>query len=95
MATRKSINPDPRTTGVDPLAAAPVARTAAVPTASTKSVDEVADENHEDVIMTNVPAAFILTDENHHTHTYSVGGQKMPRSHAEHWYAKARGVTIV
>lgn len=95
MATRKSLNQDPRTTGVDPLAADSVAKSAAMPTESAKSAVEVAEANHEDTVMTSVEKAFHFTDDNHVTHKYPTGAVRMPRSHATHWFAKAHGCVIV
>lgn len=95
MATRKTLIVDPRTTGVDPLAADDVAKTAAVPTASKQTADEVAENNNEDVVLVNVAKAFKLTDSNHTEFHYVVGANRMPRSHADHWFAKAHGTKIV
>ena len=95
MATRKSLNLDPRLTGVDPLAADPVIKTTAVPTESKQTAEQVAAVNKEDTVLVNVEKPFKLTDDSHVVHSYVAGANKMPRSHTQHWYAKAHGITIV
>lgn len=96
MATRKTLNTqDPRTTGVDPLAADSVAKTTAVPTESKQTADQVAEANKEGTVLANVEKPFKLTDDNHVVHSYVAGANKMPRSHAAHWFAKVHGTTIV
>ena len=47
-----------------------------------------------DLVPVMVPKGFMLTDDNHQTHKYSAGPQRMRRDHAEHWYSKANGVTL-
>jgi hypothetical protein len=96
MATRKTLIPqDPRATGIDPLAADSVAKTTAVPTESTQTADQVAEANKEDTVLANVEKPFKLTDNNHVVHNYVPGANKMPRSHAEHWFAKVHGTAII
>lgn len=48
----------------------------------------------EDRVEVVVPRAFILTDDGHIAHRYPKGRQFMPRSHAEHPYTLAHGVTL-
>ena len=91
MATRKALT-DPRK-GIDPLAEAPYVKTTANPV--TKSAEAVAQESEEPMVFVNVGKAFTLTDDNHVSTPYPAGAAKMPRSHAEHWFSKAHGVTIV
>lgn len=45
-------------------------------------------------VQVNVPRAFHLADDDGHVHEYGAGRQPMPVAHAEHFYAKANGVTI-
>lgn len=52
-------------------------------------------ESEEAQVEVNIPKAFNLTDDNHVMHAYGPGKRMMPVSHAEHFYAKANGVTIV
>lgn len=57
---------------------------------------KAAKEEGEEVVTVNVPRPFRLTLDNHHEVRYDqIGAVLMPRSHAEHWYAQANGVTIV
>lgn len=50
----------------------------------------------DDVVTANVPQTTLLTlDRGMGEVIYQAGIQKMPRSHAEHWFCKARGVTII
>lgn len=48
-----------------------------------------------DTVVANVPKAFKLMDDDGRTHEYGPGQVVMTKEHAEHWYAKANGVTIV
>jgi hypothetical protein len=41
-----------------------------------------------------VPKAFTLTLDNHQPVKYPVGTYPMPVDHAEHWFARAHGVSI-
>lgn len=56
-------------------------------------VKDVITEDDPEVIAT-VLHAFTLTLNDGSSRRYEVGGQRMPKSHAEHWYAKAHGVKI-
>lgn len=96
MATtpRKTLVKDPREAGINPLADAPVMKTTAVPTISTKSAEEVAKALGEGTVFATVQKSFVLTDENHQQHHYAAGVYAMPKSHAEHWFSKAHGVKI-
>lgn len=47
-----------------------------------------------DTVLTTVPVPFKLTIDHHHDVAYPAGTVRMPREHAEHWWAKANGVTI-
>lgn len=49
----------------------------------------------EPKVLVNVPRPFKLTDDGHILHNYTSGQQLMPKSHAEHFYAVAHGVTLV
>jgi hypothetical protein len=46
------------------------------------------------MVTVNVPKAFRLTEDSGAVVAYPVGAQKMPESHANHWYAQAHGVTL-
>lgn len=59
------------------------------------SIEQAAAEAHEEIVVVNVPKAFIFTDSHHRTFQYKAGAGKMPLSHAEHWYSEAHGVTIL
>lgn len=48
-----------------------------------------------DKVIVNVPKAFKLTLNNGVCVDYPMGAYGMQRTHAEHWYAKANGVTLV
>lgn len=48
----------------------------------------------EEMVTATVPKAFNLTLDAGHTIRINAGTQEMPRSHAEHWYALAHGVTV-
>ena len=56
--------------------------------------EELAAELHDELVLVTIPKGFTLTDDGHHTFRYEAGPGKMPRTHAEHWYAKKQGVTI-
>lgn len=49
----------------------------------------------DDMVTANVPHAYRVRIDHTTQYEYSAGAQKMPRSHAEHWYSKAHGVTVV
>jgi hypothetical protein len=96
MATRKTLIADPRVSAdINPLLASIPPQLAPAPSLSTKSTDEVAKELHDDVVDVTVGKAFNLTDDRNVIHTYTLGTRRMPRSHAEHWYAGKHGVKIV
>lgn len=99
MATRKTLTPvDPRqpiNSGVDPLAADPPPKTAAVPSTSSKTAEETAKAKGEATVLVNIPKAFKLSDDGHQITEYAVGAARMPMSHATHWFAKAHGVSII
>lgn len=46
----------------------------------------------EDLVSVTVPQRFNLTLDHGVVVEYAAGIQDMPKSHAEHWYAKANGV---
>ena len=95
MATaRKQLAADPRE-ALDPLAAAPYLKNGVIPSVSSKTAEQVAADLGEDIVFVNVERDFDLTTDGHVTTKYKAGAAKMPRSHAEHWYSKAMGVTIV
>ena len=95
MATaRKQIFVDPRE-ALDPLANAPYIKNGVIPSISSKTADETAQALGEDTVYVNIPKDFQLTTDGHITTKYAAGAAKMPRSHAEHWYSKVMGVTIV
>lgn len=50
--------------------------------------------DESDVVTAHVPKGFNLTLDSGHTIRINAGTQEMPREHAEHYYAKANGVTI-
>jgi hypothetical protein len=58
-----------------------------------KAADAVAEDG-EAMVMVMVPRGFNLTIDNFTQIRYEPGPQTMPRKNAEHWYAKAHGVTI-
>lgn len=51
-----------------------------------------ASTDDEEQIEVEVVTAFHLQDDSGTFHEYSPGPQRMPKSHATHWYAKAHGV---
>jgi hypothetical protein len=52
------------------------------------------DPEEGDTVFVHAPTGFNLTLDDGSIKHYDAGGQRMPRKHAEHWYAKANGVTI-
>lgn len=58
------------------------------------TAEEIAKENNESVVQVQVPNAFMLTDDQHRQIEYTPETDRMPKSHAEHWYSKAQGVRI-
>lgn len=57
-------------------------------------VTEAAKAAASGMVTAVVPKRFELTRDHHVPVIYKAGTQKMPRSDAEHWFAKAQGVTI-
>lgn len=49
----------------------------------------------EGMVPVNVPRAFGLCLDVNHVIPYKAGAYLMKREHAEHWYTKASGVTII
>lgn len=45
-------------------------------------------------VVAVVPKQYILNLDHHKSVTYQAGTQRMERSHADHWWSKANGVTI-
>lgn len=78
----------------DPVAAAAEALMAGKPSNGAEIVQE-AKEAGEEIVNVKVPQAFRLTLDSHHEIAYDAHTAKMPKAHAEHWYAKANGVEIV
>lgn len=54
-----------------------------------------AREAGDDIVDVVVPHAFNLTLADYTVVQYTEATRRMPLSHAEHWYAKAQGVTLV
>ncbi len=55
-----------------------------------------ADEDEGKVQVSVPESGLLITDDTTRTEVrYNPGIQMMRRAHAEHWWAKARGVTIV
>ena len=48
----------------------------------------------KDIVKVNCPNSFNLTMPDHSLVHYAAGTLKMPREHAEHWYAINNGVEI-
>lgn len=48
----------------------------------------------EDKVTVTVPKAFTLTLDDHQVIEIAAGVQPMPKSWAEHWFSKAKGVTV-
>ena len=48
----------------------------------------------EEVEVEPTPKHFQMLDDNHQMHVYPAGTTSMLKEHAEHWYAKANGVTV-
>lgn len=46
-------------------------------------------------VLVLVPNAFTLTDDDHVKHNYTTATRRMPRRHAEHWFAQAQGVQVI
>jgi hypothetical protein len=58
------------------------------------AADKLAEQDGAKVIV-NVPKAFRLTLNDGRTIPYPAGAYGMPVKHADHWYSKANGVTVV
>jgi hypothetical protein len=56
--------------------------------------DQEIEVDADEIVTAHVPRAFNLTTDDGHTLRISAGSQTMPRAHAEHFYAKANGVTV-
>jgi len=69
-------------------------KTSVIPPKTPGTVEELANELGEDIVLVTIPKPFILTDDQFRMFPYAAGHAKMPRSHAEHWYSKRLGVTI-
>ena len=75
----------------------PVAKASEAAKLGPMSADEAAkqaEEAGEEMVMATVTKAFRLTLDSYREVVYEPGVQEMPRSHAEHWYAKANGVKL-
>lgn len=48
-----------------------------------------------DAVLVTVPKDFHLVLDHHHDVKYRAGTYEMPVEHAEHWWSKANGVTLV
>lgn len=57
--------------------------------------DEDLDQDEVEQVTVIIPVPLRLTLDNGVVHDYPKGTQKMPLDHAQHWFAVARGVTIV
>lgn len=69
-------------------------KTSVIPPKSPPTVEALAKELGDDVVLVTIPKGFTLTDDLYRTFPYSPGHQKMPRSHAMHWYSIKQGVSI-
>lgn len=81
----------------DPPADSPVIKALGGATAGPASQQEavkLARRHGEDIVTAVVPKAFKLTDDRYRMFEYDAGVIDMPRSHAEHKYSIANGVSI-
>jgi len=78
----------------DPIAAAAQALMTGAPKAGEEAVAEAKKDGAE-IVHVKVPTPFRLTLDDHSEVQYTPGTPRMPRAHAEHWYAVANGVEIV
>lgn len=62
------------------------------PAAVTKADAVIAED---DKVMVIVPTSFPFTLGDHRIIQIPAGAQPMPRTWAEHWFVKSRGVTII
>lgn len=88
-ATRAQLTPQ---ASGDPVAKASDA--AKLGPMSAEEATNAAEAAGEDIVMASVPKGFRLTLDTYREVVYEAGAQQMPRSHAEHWYAKANGVKV-
>jgi hypothetical protein len=80
---------------MDPAAIA-AAEAAAAETTANAAFNSTVTGAHvvsDDMVVVNVPKGFILTLDDFTPVSYPAGTVKMPRAHAEHPYAVARGIT--
>lgn len=98
---RAKINPvipeikpiDPRFTAFDKPETDPINQQLVKPSFDPVKAAE-RDEADKDTVTAIISKAFRLTDDGHRETHYDVGIVDMPRSHADHWYAKSMGVTF-
>lgn len=91
--TRTRISP-----AADPTSQALTSMAKQIASAAGKPPEDVATEEtsaDDPIVTANVVTAFNLTTDDGSIKRYEVGANKMPRSHADHWYAKAHGVKVV
>jgi len=102
--TRRAVIADapakkPRTSVIegDPSANSPINKSLAAQTqgpADQQQALKIAKDEGDDIVTAVVPKNFNLTDNQHRLFEYEAGVIDMPRSHAEHWFAVAQGVSI-
>lgn len=63
--------------------------------ATAKPISPVQAEDLGESVIVSVPRAFNLRITNEKVIQYPMGAYSMPKDHAEHWYSKANGVTVV
>lgn len=88
-ATRAQLTPQ---ASGDPVALASEAAKLGPMTA--EQAADAAEQAGEELVMATVVKPFRLTLDNYREVVYEPGVQEMPRSHADHWYAKANGVKL-
>ena len=95
--TKPNTRAKPKLVIADPLAIAEAEAAAAVVTSNAAFNSTLIDAKvvSDDMVVANVPKAFKLTLDDHTPVNYVQGTVKMPREHAEHYYAVAHGVTIL
>ncbi len=89
MATAKKPTTVRKT--IAPLPDDPAVKAAFAGNSQSPNPDVSASDDEVDVMVVK---GFKLTLDNFTQVDYVPGPQTMPRSHAEHWFAKAHGVTI-
>lgn len=52
------------------------------------------NETEAKMVKVNVPTSFKLTDDNHEIHNIAAGTTELREDFANHFYAKANGVTL-